>query len=174
MIREGLIKGVGSELPGFFGAPKVRITGILEPTSTFLDDTHIMAAATLDSLTIGRDLYITQTPFGVLKIFYLYDEKNIPKTLSEVINPKKNVYVLDEKQYLPITIGYDEASMMIEENIFGKKLDTIDRFFGKDVVVMGLPKKTYTLFDMMHFVPRAFVETPDKPVALTGGITTTR
>lgn len=63
MIREGLIKGVGSELSGFFGAPKVRIAGILEPTGTFLDDTHIMAKDTLDSLTLEENLVIKQTPF---------------------------------------------------------------------------------------------------------------
>jgi hypothetical protein len=42
MIREGLIKGVGSEISDFFGVPKVRIAGILEPTNTFLDDAHIV------------------------------------------------------------------------------------------------------------------------------------
>lgn len=115
-----------------------------------------MDKSTFDSLKLGEDLYITQTPFGALKVFYLYDEKNIPAALAELINPKKNLYALNEKEYLPAYIGYDEAKMMIEENIFSKKLDTIDAFFNNNVVVMGLPKKTYTMLDMMHFVPRAF------------------
>lgn len=156
MIREGLIKGVGSELSGFFGAPKVRIAGILEPTGTFLDDTHIMAKDTLDSLTLEENLVIKQTPFWELKIFYLYDDKDIPVQLSGIINPRKSEYAIGNKKYIPAYIGYDEAKMMIEEWLFSKERDTIDGLFGNDVVIAGLPKKTYTILDMMHFVPKAF------------------
>ena len=44
--------------------------------------------------------------------------------------------------------------MMIEENLFKKKYDTITNLFGNDIIIAGLPKKTYTTLDMMHFVPR--------------------
>lgn len=47
--------------------------------------------------------------------------------------------------------------MMLEEKLISKKFDTIDGFFGNRVVVAGLPKKTYTLLDMMHFVPKNFL-----------------
>lgn len=158
MIQEGLIKWVGSEIPDFFGVSKIRIVGIFEPTNTFLDDTHVMGKDTLGALKLWEDLYITQTPFGDLKIFYLYDEKNIPAKLNELINPKKKIYTIDEKEYLPVYIGYTEAQMMIEENIFSKKFDTIDNLFGNNLVVAWLPKKTYTMLDMMHFVPRTFLK----------------
>jgi hypothetical protein len=53
-------------------------------------------------------------------------------------------------------VGYDEAKMMISENLFQKKFDTISNLFGNDVIIAGLPKKTYTLLDMMHFVPKEY------------------
>lgn len=62
MIQEGLIKGVGSELSDFFGVSKIRITGILEPTNTFLDDIHIMNSETFDTIKLSEDIFITQTP----------------------------------------------------------------------------------------------------------------
>jgi hypothetical protein len=30
----------------------------------------------------------------------------------------------------------------------------IDDLFGYDVVIVGILKKTYTLLDMMHFIPK--------------------
>jgi hypothetical protein len=50
-------------------------------------------------------------------------------------------------------IGYDEAKMMREEGLFNKQYDTIDDLFGNDVIIAGVAKKTYTLLDMLHFVP---------------------
>ncbi len=156
MIKEGLIKGVGSELSDFFGVPKVRIAGILEPTNTFLDDTHIMGRETFDTIKLGEDIFITQTPIGELKIFYTYDGNNIPTQLQELINPKKNTYVIGGKEYLPAYIGYTEAQMMLEEKLISKKFDTLEGFFGNNVIIAGLPKKTYTMLDMMHFVAKLF------------------
>lgn len=46
--------------------------------------------------------------------------------------------------------------MMMEEKLFAKERDTIDGLFGNDIVVLGLPKKTYTTLDMIHFVPKGF------------------
>ncbi len=156
MIREGLIAWVGSELPDFFWAPKVRITGILEPTNTFLDDVHIMSSETFATVTLPENILITETPVGDLKIFYLYDESNIPTPLQSIINPKKNLYTLSGKDYLPAYVGYTEASMMIEERLILKKYDTLSGFFGNNVIIAGLPRKTYTILDMMHFVPKVF------------------
>jgi hypothetical protein len=44
--------------------------------------------------------------------------------------------------------------MMVKENLFKKQFDTISDLFGNDVIIAGLPKKTYTSLDMMHFVPK--------------------
>lgn len=42
MKREKLFKKPGDELHDFFGLDKIRIVGILAPTKTFLDETHIV------------------------------------------------------------------------------------------------------------------------------------
>ncbi len=52
-----------------------------------------MSRETLDSIKLEENVYITQTPIGGLKIFYLYSESNIPYQFRELINPKKSEYV---------------------------------------------------------------------------------
>lgn len=167
MIREGLIKGVGSELSDFFGVPKVRITGILEPTNTFLDDTHIMNKETFDAVKLGEDLVITESPLGELSFYYLFDATNIPTQFSSLINPKKTVFTLDGKTYLPVYIGYTDAEEMLQAKEFTKLQDKLDDEDGSNLIVMGLPKKTYTMLDMMHFVPKKFAENIVKEVPRT-------
>ena len=156
MVKEGLIKGVGSELKGFFGSGDVRIAGILEPTGTFLDEIHVMDKDAFEKISFGKDLWFDETPTGELKIFYGYDETNVPAELAYVINPKKPYYEMDGKKYLPAYLGYDEAEMMLEEKLIEGKFSKLDGFFGNDTIVAGLPKKTYTALDMMHFVPKGF------------------
>jgi hypothetical protein len=41
---------------------------------------------------------------------------------------------------------------------------------GSNLVVMGLPKKTFTMLDMMHFVPKSFARNVGKsaPEATSG------
>lgn len=157
MKEEGLIKGVGSEISDFFGLPKLVVVGILAPTGTILDEFHIFSKASLSGLNkASDDLLVTETPLEDLRVFYLYDESNVPEALRSHINPTKTSYSIDGVRYLSIAIGYDEAKMMKEEELFQKKYDTLKEFFGNDVIVTGLPKKTLTSFDMMHFVPRVF------------------
>lgn len=156
MVREGLIKGVGSELKGFFGSGNVRIAGILEPTGTFLDEVHVMDKGTYGKIELGEDLWFNETPTGELKVFYAYDESNVPADLASTINTKKNAYELGGKKYVPAYLGFDETEMMIEEKLISAKFDKLDGFFGNDTVIAGFPKKTHTALDMMHFVPREF------------------
>jgi Cu+-exporting ATPase len=154
MKNERLIKKAGDSLSGFFGLPSVKIVWILAPTNTLLDEVHIMNNEWFSWLDVQNSLFITQTPFEELKIFYLYDNDNIPLKLQNIINPRKHTYTIDGKIYHAIYVWYDEAQMMIEENLFKKKYDTITNLFGNDIIIAGLPKKTYTTLDMMHFVPR--------------------
>ena len=109
---------MGSEISNFFGVPRVRITGILEPTNTFLDSVDIMSTATLNSLKLREDLVITQSPLGELSYYYLYDADNIPSQFSSLINPKKLSFYIDGKTYLPIYIGYTDAQEMLEAKEF--------------------------------------------------------
>lgn len=154
MLKERLFKNIGDSLTNFFGLPNVKIIGILAPTNTFLDEVHILNTKWFNDIQVKNSLFITQTPFDELKIFYLYDTNNIPLKLQNIINPKKITYTLDDKKYTAIHIWYDEAQMMLKENLFQKKYDTISNLFGNDVIIAGLPKKTYTTLDMIHFVPK--------------------
>ena len=47
---------------------------------------------------------------------------------------------------------------MLEGKEFAKLQDKLEDEDGSNLIVMGLPKKTYTMLDMMHFVPKAFRE----------------
>ncbi|HBB26922.1 TPA: cadmium-translocating P-type ATPase, partial [Candidatus Gracilibacteria bacterium] len=144
MIEEGLIKGAGDELSDFFGAGTIRVAGILKPTGTFLDDTHILSVENYTKLLFSESLMILKTPPEKMEYFYLYDEATIPPLLNKIINPRKETYVIDGKEYLSMYIGYDDARMMREEGEFSKLYDTIDDENGSSVIVAGLPKKTFT------------------------------
>ena len=155
MLREGLIKGVGDELPDFFGVGKIRIAGILKPTGTFLDDAHILSTANHQKLIFPEDLLIIKSPEEDIEIYYLYDEKNFPTLLKILIDPTKIITTKDTKEYLRAYFGYSEAQSMITDKEFAKVSDTLE-LYGSNIVVAGLPKKTYTSLDMMHFVPKQF------------------
>ena len=157
MIEEGLIKGVGSDIPEFFGLPSVKVVGILTPTGTVVDDYHFTSLATFAGLTAAKqDILVAESPLGDLKIFYLYDSNNIPSQLKTIIDPLKPTYTIDGINYLSTYIGYGEAKMMSDEKLFSQKYDTIKGFFGNNIIITGLPKKTFTGLDMMHFVPKVF------------------
>ncbi|AHB41712.1 hypothetical protein P148_SR1C00001G0924 [candidate division SR1 bacterium RAAC1_SR1_1] len=154
MKDEGLIKGVGENLSGFFGLPTVKIVGILTPTNTFLDEVHIVNTPGFNGLSIQDSLFLTKNPENDIKIFYLYDEKSIPLKFKKEITTQPTTYEKDGTKYIPLSIGYDEAQMMIEENLFQNVGDTITDLFGNDVIITSIGKKTYTALDMMHFVPK--------------------
>ncbi|MBP9817250.1 cadmium-translocating P-type ATPase [Candidatus Shapirobacteria bacterium] len=159
MIENGLIKGIGSEIPNFFGLPTVKVVGILTQTGTPIDHFHLFSQSTFRGLSVALDdLLVTATPSGDLKLFYLYDASNIPEQLKNVIDPLKTIYTIDGINYLSTVIGYDEAKMMISEKLISQKSDILKDFFGNNVIITGLPKRTLTSLDMMHFVPREFKE----------------
>jgi hypothetical protein len=134
------------------------VAGILKPTGTFLDDTHILSTANHTKLIFPESLMILETPLEEMEYFYLYDEAIIPPLLKTIINPRKETYTIDGKEYLSMYVGYDDAQMMREEGEFSKLYDIISDEAGSDVIVAGLPKRTFTSLDMMHFVPKKFRE----------------
>lgn len=99
---------------------------------------------------------ILETPLEEMEFYYLFDANNIPPLLKQVINPKKEKYTIDGKDYLSFYIGYDDAQDMLKSKEFSKLYDTLADENGSDVIVAGLPKKTFTALDMMHFVPKSF------------------
>ena len=45
---------------------------------------------------------------------------------------------------------------MIKENLFKKEGDTINGFFGNDVIISGILSKTNSQLDNYHFVKEGF------------------
>jgi len=183
MIKENLIKGPGDVLSNFFGLPSVKIVGIIEPTGTLIDSYHFVNNATLANMTNGATVkYVAEKE--IIKSFYFdvapiaplievtdwYGVKTFIKDPKVIVDesiptPEKlknniqgfNEIYLGDKKYLPIYIGSSEAKMMIDAKLFTKVGDTIENFFGNNVMVAGILPETKTSLDTMHFVGQGFV-----------------
>lgn len=154
MKEEKLINGVGDSLKDFFGLPNVKIVGILEPTGTLLDDYHFVNNNTLAKMTTSANVkHVAEKE--IIKSFYFNTDSNTPEKLKSNIKGFE-VVTLGDKKYLPIYIGSSEAKMMIENKLITKTGDTIDNFFGNNIIVAGVLPETKTSLDMMHFVGTGF------------------
>ena len=93
------------------------------------------------------------------KLFYLYNKDNPSPVKIEFADGDMSLFfkhIIDNKSYYPIIIGSKEAKMMQEEKLFTKIGDTINSFFDKDVIIVGIAKETNTPLDMMHIVENDF------------------
>lgn len=154
MKKENLIKGPGDSLSNFFGLPSVKIVGILAPTGTLLDSYHFTNNATLAKITNSAIVkYVAEKE--IIKGFYFATASNTPEKLKDNISGFDQIN-LGDKKYLPIYVGSSEAKMMIEKKLFGKVGDTIDNFFGNNVMIAGILPETKTALDIMHFVGQGF------------------
>ncbi len=153
MRAEWLFKNVGATLSWFFGLGKVKIIWILSPTNTFLDEVHIINLRGFKYLNAKQSLRISQTPYEELELYYYYDKNNIPLKFRNVFNPKKLIYTIDGKDYWAAYFGYDENQKMVSDGDFKKKFDTLEEGW-MEVIVAGFLKKTYTILDMIHFLPK--------------------
>ncbi|MGE4443694.1 MAG: heavy metal translocating P-type ATPase [Candidatus Altimarinota bacterium] len=152
MIQEGLIKGVGDTLYNFFGLEKVTITGILEKTDTALDEVHILDSKNYEKILGDAEslLYLpTQDNLGI-RTFYLYENKNIPKIFESDIDLKNSF----SGEYLNMYLGFLDAQMMKDLGILNNVGETLDNFFGNKVIYTKKLKRTYSAYDMMHFVDK--------------------
>jgi hypothetical protein len=141
-------------LKDFAGKTGYGVTGILAPTGTALDLTHIVLKSALGALPAGTVLKAIDDQ-GSLKLFYAGDLAQLPDVIKNSF-PKTSASVIEEngKSYIPVYIGSDEAAMMREKKLFQNAGDTIDGFFGNDVYVAGVLRKTGTVFDLLHYIPR--------------------
>lgn len=161
MRREKLFTNTGDAIKNFFGLPEIKVAAILAPTNTVIDDFHFLSPADFNALQ-ASDFLIAQTPLGDLELYYLYDETNIPPQFKNIMNPLKTSYVIDGTTYLSAYLGYDEGIAMKADKDFTKKFDTIKDLYGNNIIIAGLPKKTETLLDMFHLVPKEFKDNYQK------------
>ncbi len=161
MMREKkLFNTVGDKLEDL--GLTFTVVGILSKTNTFVDDFHFVNIKEYNLLPAEPDkLFVKFKDAKTPKLFYLYSQ-NIPSpvnvSLSEGRMTDYHQKITDTKIYYPIIIGYDEAKMMREEKLFTNTGDTLDDFFGRDVIIVGIMEKTNTGMDMMHIVEPDFFE----------------
>ncbi|MEI8361242.1 MAG: heavy metal translocating P-type ATPase [bacterium] len=154
MKKEKLINGPGDSLKNFFGLPSVKIVGIVEPTGTLLDSYHFVNKATLAKMTNAANVkYVAEKE--IIKGFYFVTASNTPEKLKNDIKSFDQI-TLGNKKYLPIYIGASEAKMMFEKKLITKVGDSIDDFFGNNIIVAGILPETKTTLDVLHFVGPGF------------------
>jgi hypothetical protein len=158
MKKEKLFNKPGDTINNFFGLSQIKIVGILEPTGTLLDNYHIVTKNTLNSIPSKAKVAVRITSTNEVKVFYFVNDQNIPAKVKqsltwEMQNP---VYNIANKNYYPVSIGADEASLMTKEKLFSKEGDQISPFFGNNIIVASVLPKTNTTLDWMHFVKEGF------------------
>jgi len=165
MKKEGEFENIGDNIEDY--NTQFKITGVLAKTETFADDFHFINQKQYASLK-GNDtnLFIKFKDKTTPKLFYLYskddasgDTSNGSPVNVELIEGNMNQYdiqISGKKIYYPVILGYNEAKMMREEKLFTNVGDTIDNFFGKDIIIIGVIKQTNSSIDMMHLVQPDF------------------
>jgi Cu+-exporting ATPase len=162
MEKEQEIKGPGDNLKNIFGLANVKVVGILEQTGTILDNYHIVNNATLAKMTNSASIkYVAEKE--IIKSFYFVTASstpsstitNIPEKLKNSIQGFEPIKLGDSK-YLPIYVGSSEAKMMIDNKLFSKIGDTINDFFGNNIIIAGILPETGTTLDAMHYVGPGF------------------
>lgn len=157
MIEEKLIQKPGDTLKNFFGVPVMKVVGILEPTGTSLDKYHLVNNETFQSITSEGVVVSKVTEDNTEKLFYVISNQ-IPNLVQKEFTLESfGTVTLGKSQYLPIFIGASEAEMMQKEKLFTTVGDTINGFFGSNIIIAGIIPKTGTALDNMHFVGKDFV-----------------
>lgn len=91
---------------------------------------------------------------GSIKLFYYYNnEEPIDIQLKEGDIKDYKIHTIGGQYYYPLILGYEEAKIMREEGLFDNLGDSIKNFYGKNVVVVGVMKKSDNAFDMIHIIP---------------------
>jgi hypothetical protein len=160
MKKEGEFKNIGDDLEDY--TITFNVNGILAKTNTFADDFHFINVEEYNLLQGESDrLLVKFKDAKTPKLFYLYDKTN--PTPANIVLSEGNMnsyyqHIIGKKLYYPLILGYDEAKMMREEKLFSNTGDTLDGFFGKNVIIVGVMKKTDTGMDMLHVVEPDFFE----------------
>ena len=155
MKKEKFISGAGSPLQNFFGI-NTSVGGVLGKTSSPLDMLHYLSAEQFSAISGDTGRVAILLKGTMPKIFYYYGAgETVPRmALAEgSLVDYKSSYG-DGRQYCPLLVGADEATMMRAEKLISGPGDKLDGFFGKNVKIVGILAKTNSPLDMMHFVPK--------------------
>jgi len=158
MRREGLFKRRGDTIPGLFGIDPV-VGGVLKRTYGLMDDMHFVSEPGYSRVQgeEGR-LFIAFKDSRSPKLFFVLAEGEDPPITLPFAEGSLSDYSVREiggKRYYPVILGADEAAMMKFERLIAQSGDTLDGFFGNDIFIAGVLKKTNTIIDMAHISPLA-------------------
>lgn len=152
MRQEKIFTRVGDVIWDFFGLARVRVTAILAPTGTVLDNYYFVSPNALLVID-GRPLEV-QDAEGQIKFFYRTDAQAIPELVRKTIEKSGFTAVsIAGTSYQSIFVGAREAEMMKKEQVFTQVGDRIDGFFGNQVIVSDILPVTDTVLDDFHFIP---------------------
>ncbi len=158
MRREGLFKRQGDTITGLFGIDPV-IGGVLKRTFGLMDDMHFVSKSEYEKIEGEQDrLFIAIKDNKSPKLFFVLAEGGDPPIALPFAEGSLSDYSVREiggKRYYPVILGADEAAMMKFERLIAQSGDTLDGFFGNDVFIAGVLKKTNTIIDMAHISPLA-------------------
>jgi len=156
MRREGLFKRQGDTITGLFGIDPV-VGGVLKKTFGLMDDMHFVSKSEYEKMEGERDrLFIAIKDNKSPKLFFVLATGEAPPiklSFAEGSLSDYTVREIDGKPYYPVILGSAEAAMMEFEQLFKKPGDTIEGFFGVDIVITGILSKTNSIVDMAHISP---------------------
>lgn len=126
-------------------------------TEPILDFAHVVANDTQGDFRRRAKIATKIAPDGSTKFFFVLNGGNTPPQFADMAEFRHlNTRLIGDVPRIPIFLGYEEAMMMQKEKLFTKEGDTLDKFFGKNVIVGKILPKTNTSLDYMHFVPPEF------------------
>ena len=101
-----------------------------------------------------NNFYIKTDSKGIQKLFYYHPiEDSIGIQLSEGNIEEYQIHSIGGQNYYPLILGYEEAEIMRDEELFSNIGDPIKNFFGKNVVIIGVMQKTEGALDRAYFIP---------------------
>lgn len=163
MREEKLFSKPGDKLKDFFGVGEMAIAGVLKPTGTILDNAHIVSEATLKNLKTVSSLQVIDD-LGSPKLFVpIENSETIPPAFKEGF-PDLAPVTKSGKEYKAVVIGAREAEMMKEAGLLKNEGETIEGFFGNDIIVKKILPATDTVLDYLHFIPAGMTIVPPVPL----------
>jgi hypothetical protein len=156
MRREGLFSEPGDTINNFFGIDPI-VGGVLGRTFGLVDDMHFVSKSEFEKIDgeEGR-VFIAVKDTKSPKLFLVLATGETPPITLPFAEGSLSDYTYREingRRYYPVILGSGEAAMMKFERIFRKPGDTIDGFFGRDIVITGVLAETDTIIDMAHISP---------------------
>lgn len=135
---------------------EAKTMNVQEKLGVSTEEQEILAGKLKDVNISETDIQKKVAGDGTVKYFYITNNNVPEKITAEIPQDGFNPVYIGSKKYLPVYIGAAEAEMMKKEKLFSKEGDTLENFFGQNVIVSKVLAKTDTVLDNLHFVSGEF------------------